>query len=89
MAWRIEFDRAAVKELERLDRAVSARIVAFLRQRVAPLADPRALGEPLRGPEPGSFWKYRVGDYRIICDIRKRVLMILVVRVGHRSDVYR
>lgn len=89
MAWRIEFDRAAVKELERLDRAVSARIVAFLRQRVAPLADPRALGEPLRGPELGRFWKYRVGDYRIICDIRKRVLMILVVRVGHRSDVYR
>jgi mRNA interferase RelE/StbE len=56
---------------------------------VAALEDPRSLGEPLRGPELGRFWKYRVGDYRLICHIRDREATVLVVRVGHRRDVYR
>ncbi|MEO8504389.1 MAG: type II toxin-antitoxin system RelE/ParE family toxin [Acidobacteriota bacterium] len=89
MGWKIEFDRRAAKELERIDRQDAQRIVVFLRQRVQTLDDPRALGEPLRGPELGKFWKYRVGDYRIICDLRDRLLVILVVRIGHRREVYR
>ncbi|MGC8877533.1 type II toxin-antitoxin system RelE family toxin [Thermus sp.] len=89
MGYRIEFDPRAVKELERLDREVARRILRFLRERVAALEDPRSLGEPLRGPELGRFWKYRVGDYRLICHIRDQEATVLVVRVGHRRDVYR
>jgi mRNA interferase RelE/StbE len=89
LGYRIEFDPRAVKELERLDREVARRILRFLRERVAALEDPRSLGEPLRGPELGRFWKYRVGDYRLICHIRDQEATVLVVRVGHRRDVYR
>jgi mRNA interferase RelE/StbE len=89
LGYRIEFDPRAAKELEGLDREVARRILRFLRERVAALEDPRSLGEPLRGPELGRFWKYRVGDYRLICHIRDREVTILVVRVGHRRDVYR
>jgi mRNA interferase RelE/StbE len=89
LGYRIEFDPRAVKELEGLDREVARRILRFLRERVAALEDPRSLGEPLRGPELGRFWKYRVGDYRLICHIRDREATVLVVRVGHRRDVYR
>jgi mRNA interferase RelE/StbE len=89
LGYRIEFDPRAAKELEGLDREVARRILRFLRERVAALEDPRSLGEPLRGPEPGRFWKYRVGDYRLICHIRDQEATILVVRVGHRRDVYR
>lgn len=89
MAWRIEVHPRAEKELVRLDRPTALRILRFLRERVAPLADPRTIGEPLTGPEIGRFWKYRVGDYRLICDIRDDRITILVVRLGHRRDVYR
>ena len=89
MAWRIEFHPHAEKELSKLDREVARKIVRFLRERVAPLEDPRSLGEALKGPELGRFWKYRVGDYRLICHIQDQRVMILVVTVGHRRDVYR
>ena len=88
MGYRIEFDPRAEKELEKLDREVARRILRFLRERVATLEDPRSLGEPLRGPELGRFWKYRVGDYRLICHIQDREATVLVLRVGHRRDVY-
>ena len=89
MAWRIEFHPRAEKELAKIDRETARRIVRFLRDRVATLEDPRSLGEALKGPEIGRFWKYRVGDYRLICDIQNARITILVVRVGHRRDVYR
>ncbi len=89
MAWRIEFHPQAEKELSRLDREIARRILRFLRERVAPLEDPRSLGEALKGPELGRFWKYRVGDYRLICHIQDQQVTILVVGVGHRRDVYR
>lgn len=89
MAWRIEFHPHAEKELSKLDREVARKIVRLLRERVAPLEDPRSLGEALKGPELGRFWKYRVGDYRLICHIQDQRVMILVVTVGHRRDVYR
>ena len=89
MGYRIEFDPRAEKELEKLDREVARRILRFLRERVATLEDPRSLGEPLRGPELGRFWKYRVGDYRLICHIQDREATVLVLRVGHRRDVSR
>lgn len=87
MAWRIEFDHGARAELRKLDRSVQIRIAKYLRERIATAANPRSLGAPLHG-EFESFWRYRVGDYRIICDIRDQILTVLVVKVGHRRDVY-
>lgn len=89
MAWRIEIHPRAEKELSNLDRKNARRVLRFLRDRIAPLEDPRCLDEALKGPEVGRFWKYRVGDYRLICDIQSQQVTILVVRIGHRRDVYR
>ena len=69
MAWLIEFDEAAKKDLSKLDKQTARRITTFLRERVAVLADPRSIGEALKGSKLGEFWKYRVGDYRIISSI--------------------
>lgn len=89
MAWQIEFDEAALKELAKLDKPVARRIVAFLRERVAVLDDPRSIGEALKGSKLGEFWKYRVGDYRIITNIEDGVMRILVLKVGNRREVYK
>ena len=89
MAWRIEFADSAAKQLRKLDPQVAKRILNFLRDRVAPLDDPRAIGEALRGKELGDFWKYRVGDWRVIADIEDGVVLITVVRIGNRREVYR
>jgi mRNA interferase RelE/StbE len=89
LAWRIELHPQAEKELSKLDPEVARKIVRFLRERVAPLEDPRSIGEALKGPELGRFWKYRVGDYRLICHIQDQRITILVVTIGHRRDVYR
>lgn len=89
MAWRIELLPEAEKDLARLDRPSAARILKFLRDRIASLENPRSLGEALRGPELGRFWKYRVGDFRLICSIQDQVIRIVVVRIGNRREVYR
>ncbi|MBX3649406.1 MAG: type II toxin-antitoxin system mRNA interferase toxin, RelE/StbE family [Betaproteobacteria bacterium HGW-Betaproteobacteria-14] len=89
MAYEIEFDPEAVKDLKKLDRPVQQRIVAFLRERVATLDNPRQIGEALAGAKLGNYWKYRVGDWRIICDIQDRRIVVRVLRVGNRREVYR
>lgn len=89
MAWAVEFDPDAIKDLKRLDHQVQVRIVAFLKQRVALLDDPRSIGEALAGARLGQYWKYRVGDWRIICDIQDRKIVVRVLRVGNRREVYR
>lgn len=89
MAFAIEFERAAARELDDLGHEAAKRILRFLHQRVAPLDDPRAIGQALKGRELGEFWKYRVGDYRIIAKIDDNAIRILVVRVGNRRDIYR
>lgn len=89
MAWKIELDPAAERELGKLDHQVAGRILTFLHRRVAALDDPRSIGEALKGSKLGAFWKYRVGDYRIIASIEDDVLRILVVRIGNRKEVYR
>ena len=88
MAWTIEYTDAARTQLRKLDRADARRIIDYMDQRVAPLKDARTLGKALRGPL-GEFWRYRLGDYRIICDVHDEKLRVLVVRVGNRKDVYR
>ena len=89
MAWRIEFLPAAEKELSRLGRAAAQRMLAFLDQRVRTAGDPRTIGKSLVGQEFGQFWKYRIGDYRLICSIEDHRVLVTVVRVAHRSSVYR
>ena len=89
MAWRVELDGAAVRDLDKLDPQVARRILAFLHGRVAALDDPRSIGEALKGSTLGEFWKYRVGDYRIIASIEDEALRVLVVRLGNRREVYR
>ncbi len=88
MAWRIEFERAAECELAKLDSQSRTRILKFLNERLAPIADPRSIGQALQGPL-NAFWKYRVGDYRLIAAIEDKVLRVLVVRIGNRREVYR
>ena len=89
MAWKIELTKAAEKELDKLDPQIAKRILMFLYERVAPLDDPRSIGDSLTGSKLGEFWKYRVGSYRIIADIQDAKLQILVVRIGIRGKVYR
>ena len=89
MVWKVELDPAAERELDKLDPQNARRILTFLHSRVAVLDDPRSLGEALKGSRLGEFWKYRVGDYRIISSIEDGALRILVVKVGNRREVYR
>lgn len=89
MAWRVEFDPDAVKDLKKLDKQSQARILDFLRERLARLDNPRELGEPLAGSKLGNYWKYRVGDWRLICDLQDQRIVVRVLRVGNRREVYR
>jgi mRNA interferase RelE/StbE len=86
--WKVEVEKEAKRELEKLDPQVTRRIERFLYDRIAKLDDPRSIGEALRGSRLGEFWRYRVGDWRIICQIQDAKLVILAVRVGHRRQVY-
>ena len=89
MVWAIEFDEAAKKELAKLDRQVARRLLDFLKQRVISLKDPRSVGQALKGSKLGEFWKYRVGDFRIIARIQDQKMIILILRVGNRREIYR
>lgn len=87
MTWTVEFDDAAAKELRKLDRQAQSDILRYLRERIATDEDPRRFGKPLSGELTG-LWRYRVRNYRIICNIEDDKLIVLVVRVSHRKDVY-
>ena len=89
MAWQIEFDPEALKDLRKLDKPIQIRLVGFLRTRVSSLTNPRDIGEALSGQRLGSYWKYRVGDWRIICDIQDQKIVVRVLRIGNRREVYR
>lgn len=89
MAWSIRIDSGAKKDLEKIDKQVARRILKFLHERISPLEDPRSIGEALKGSKLGDFWKYRVGDYRIISLIEDKELRILVIKIGNRRDVYK
>jgi len=89
MAWAIEFERSAERELDKLGHEAAVRILRFLHERVAPVDDPRSIGEALKGAKLGAFWKYRVGDYRVIAHIDDGAVRIVVVRIGNRREVCR
>lgn len=89
MAYEIVFDPDALKDLKKLDRPVQQRLVGFLRLRFGTLDNPREIGEPLSGARLGNHWKYRVGNWRIICDIQDSRIVVRVLRIGNRREVYR
>jgi mRNA interferase RelE/StbE len=89
MAWKVELDPAAERELDKLDPQVRGRILKFLFERVAKVDDPRSMGQALQGSKFGEFWKYRVGDWRAVCKIDDERVTVLVLRIRHRSKVYR
>jgi len=87
LAWTIEYAESARKQLRKLAKSDARRIVDFMDERVA-TNDPRRLGKALKGPL-GDLWRYRVGDFRIICEIQDGVLTVLVLQIGNRREVYR
>ncbi len=89
MAWSVVINDNALKQLAKLGRPDARRIRDFLIDRVEKLPDPRQSGKALTGSKLGNLWRYRVGDYRIICDLQDEVLVVLVVEIGHRREVYR
>ncbi len=89
MAYSVELSESADRELDKLDTQQAKRILKFLHERVAKLDDPRSIGQALHGSRLGEFWKYRVGDYRLICKIEDDRLVVLVLRVGDRKEIYR
>jgi mRNA interferase RelE/StbE len=88
LAWTIEYTHTARNQLRKLDKPTARRIVDYMDERIAGLEDPRSTGKALTGPM-GGLWRYRVGDFRVICDIQDGVLRVLVVRIGSRREVYR
>jgi mRNA interferase RelE/StbE len=89
MAYSVEVAATADRDLRKLDAEHAKRILKFLHERVAKLDNPRSIGKALRGSRLGEFWKYRVGDHRLICKIEDANLVVLVLRLGHRREVYR
>ena len=88
MAWTVEFQKSAANQLRALDSAVQRRIVRYLRERVLAADNPRKFGKALTG-DKGGLWRYRVGNYRIICKLEDDRLVVLVLEVGHRRGIYR
>ena len=88
MTWRVEWLPEAQKQLRRLDKPVQDQILTYCRKRLATNEDPRRFGTELVG-NLGGFWRYRIGDYRIICEFENECLLVMVVEAGHRRDIYR
>ena len=89
MAWTIVYSEPAKKSLAKMDVQLRSRLTEFLRERVAKLENPRSLGQALQDSKFGEYSRYRVGDYRIICEIQDKKLIVLVLRIGHRREIYR
>lgn len=88
MGWTIEYTDTAKAQLRKLDRQIARRILDYMDERVAALENPRSTGKALSGPL-GGLWRYRVGNCRVICEIKDGALCILVVQIGNRRDVYK
>ena len=87
MAWDIEYSGKALKALKKIDHTNAKRILDYIDNKIAMLDNPRSLGKPLKG-ELGEFWRYRIGDYRVICEIQDNRLVILAALIGHRKEIY-
>ena len=89
MAWIIKYTESSSKQLKKLDKQTALRVLDYMDERVAVLDDPRSLGKNLKGPKIGEYWRYRVGDIRVICNIVDGQMMVLVIQIGNRREVYR
>ena len=89
MAWTIEYTESALRQLRKLDKQIARRIFDFMDERISGEHHPRDTGKALTGNLLGAFWRYRVGDFRIICNIQDAKLCVLVVQIGNRREVYR
>jgi mRNA interferase RelE/StbE len=88
MAWKIEFTDIADKQLSKLDRPVKNRIINWLDERLTNCDNPKLWGDALVG-ELSGMWRYRIGDYRVICELRDNELVVLVIELGHRREIYK
>jgi len=88
LAWTVDYADTAKGQLRKLDKQTARRILDFMDERIAATENPRSTGKALSGPL-GGFWRYRVGDCRVICDIQDGALRVLVVQVGNRREIYR
>jgi mRNA interferase RelE/StbE len=88
LAWTVEFLLTAQQQIRKFDRTTQQRITSYFRERIMPAEDPRLLGKPLHG-DKGGLWRFRIGDYRAICKIEEERLVVAVLEVGHRREIYR
>ena len=89
MTWAINYTESALRQLKKLDKSIALRVLDYMDERVATLDDPRTLGKNLVGTKLGAYWRYRVGDIRVICSIQDGEMRVLVVELGNRREVYR
>jgi mRNA interferase RelE/StbE len=89
LAWTINYTDSALRQLKKLDKSVALRVVDYMDECVATLEDPRSLGKNLVGPKMGVYWRYRVGDIRVICSIQDGEMRVLVIEIGNCREVYR
>jgi len=88
LAWTVEIGNVAERQLKKVDASVRKRILDWLDERIEGCKNPRHFGEALKGGKAG-FWRYRVGDYRVFCEIEDTRVVVLVIAVGHRREIYR
>jgi len=89
LVWIIKYTESSSKQLKKLDKQTAIRVLDDMDERVAVLSDPRSLGKNLKGPKMGEYWRYRVGDVRVICNILDGQMTVLVIEIGNRREVYR
>ena len=87
MAWKVEYTTSARNQLRKLDKPTARRILDFMDERIAAEANPRSSGKALKG-NLGGLWRYRVGDYRVLCEIQDAKLTVLALAIGHRREIY-
>ena len=88
MAWIINYTESALRQLKKLDKSIALRVLDYMDERVATIDDPRALGKSLVGPKLRAYWRYRVGNIRVICNIQDGEMCVLVIEVGNRREIY-
>jgi mRNA interferase RelE/StbE len=89
LVWIIKYTESSSKQIKKLDKQTALRVLDYMDERVAVLANPRSLGKNLKGPKVGEYWRYRVGDIRVICNIVDGQMTVLVIEIGNRREVYR
>lgn len=87
MSWDYKISEPALKQFKKLDKQAAAKIIRYLDERILGAENPRQWGKRLKG-ELNNIWRYRCGDYRILCQLQDEVFIVLVLKAGHRKDIY-